>query len=143
MRLAPALAIVLLAAPALAQNRDPYTHLERPLADRFCDGMGREVAAGFAGTADCVSWIYAIEVEFDRAWKSAVGQSLAYAAALGRRPGIILVCTRSDALCRNASLGIRQTIGAIGARLTLWECLPTDPSLSACLRRECGPTGCA
>src|ERR1700754_64832 len=111
MRLLPAIFVVLLASPCVAQNRDPYTELEAPIVARLCAGMEQEVRVPAIGVADCVSATHAIEVEFDRYWKTAIARPLAYAAPLGRPPGIALVCARSAAHCLEASLGIRQTIG--------------------------------
>lgn len=50
----------------------------------------REVSC-YNGRADIVTNTYAIEVEFAKNWKHAIGQSLWYGLQLERQPGIVLI----------------------------------------------------
>ena len=40
---------------------------------------------------DCITDIYAIEVEFDKNWKEAIGQSLHYAESTNKKAAILLI----------------------------------------------------
>lgn len=40
---------------------------------------------------DCVTNIYAIEVDFANKWAEAVGQSLYYALCLNKKPAVVLI----------------------------------------------------
>ena len=73
-----------------------------------------------------------------RTGKQGVGQALAYAAAVDLRPGLILLCRKSDSLCLQHSLGAQEAFGAGHVSATIWECLPADESLDACRRVDVG-----
>jgi hypothetical protein len=48
------------------------------------------------GRVDCLAAEYAIEVDWANHWAEALGQSLYYAGATNRKPGIILLCGQSE-----------------------------------------------
>ena len=81
----------------------------KPWKDRYCEGMERENRLPDGGRVDCLSATLAIEVEWARDWYHAVGQSLYYASATGRKPGIVLLCESSEVhvegLCRHWGSG--------------------------------------
>ncbi|MCB1516147.1 MAG: hypothetical protein KDJ19_00815 [Hyphomicrobiaceae bacterium] len=137
MRIAIFLAAALFALPA------PADELEREFVYqvRFCEGMHMGVDLGSVGTADCTSDALAIEVGFFSKWKEDLGQSLAYAAAAGLRPGMISICDRDQGDCYRYDQGLQQTAAAFGLALEVWECLPTDMELSECHHLTLGPNG--
>ncbi len=45
---------------------------------------------------DCLTPQYAVEVEYDKNWKEAIGQSLHYAEATGKNPAILLIKRKSS-----------------------------------------------
>lgn len=55
-----------------------------------------EVRLSDGGRVDCVTSEYVYEVEFARKWAEAVGQSLYYAQATGKKPGIVLIAGADD-----------------------------------------------
>ena len=63
---------------------------------RYCEGMELEKHLPSGGRVDCLSPVYAIEVEWAQHWAEDVGQSLYYAGATNRKPGIILLCEQSE-----------------------------------------------
>jgi hypothetical protein len=121
-------------APALAQNVNENVH-----QGRLCADLQIEVTVGGQMRADCISDTHAIEIDFAQKWKEGIGQALAYGVATGLRPGLVLICERSEASCLISSLGLRQTLSALGYGITVWECRPTDERLKDCNRLEFGP----
>ena len=71
-------------------------HDERQWQSQYCEGMKLEKHLPSGGQVDCLSPEYAIEVEWAEKWAEAVGQSLYYADATARKPGIILLCEKSE-----------------------------------------------
>ena len=63
---------------------------------QYCEGMELEKHLPSGGYVDCLNPEYAIEVEWAQHWAEAVGQSLYYAGATNRKPGIILFCEQSE-----------------------------------------------
>ncbi len=120
-------------SPAIAQNVDENAHQAR-----LCADLQTEVAVGGQMRADCISDTHAIEIDFAQKWKEGGGQALAYGVATGLRPGLILICERSEASCLASSLGTQQTLSALGFGFTLWEYLPTDERLGQCHKSEFG-----
>lgn len=91
---------------------------------------------------DCISDTHAIEVDFTNKWAEAIGQSLQYASALRRLPGIILICrSESDpSLCLKHRYLIEQTMSYWRVGMTLWLCEGDAMTLADCRREEiCGP----
>jgi len=121
-------------APVIAANLK-----EADYQKRFCAGMALEVSLGAQRRADCLDQTHAIEVDWSDKWKEGIGQSMAYAAATGLLPGVILVCRRDPANCRASSRYTRETFSTMGVSATIWQCSPTDQSLKECIRREVAP----
>ena len=126
--------MIALAGPAWAQQQV----YERVHERRLCGDFQTEVTVGAQMRADCITDTHAIEIDFAEHWKEGIGQSLAYAAATGLRPGLILICRQSEASCLASSLGAEQTLGSLGIGSTLWLCHPTDEQLETCRRVEIG-----
>lgn len=87
---------------------------------------------------DCVSDMHAIEVDFTGKWGQAIGQALAYAAQLEKRPGIILICdsnTSADACLRHGYI-VEQAISHFNIGLTLWRCAADAAALGDCQKTE-------
>ena len=141
MPIARALAIAALiaASPAAAAGDDLQQSF---FEQRFCAAMALEVRAPQQIRVDCASATHAIEVEFHDLWRAGLGQALAYAAAMGLHPGMVIVCRSDEAHCRASSLGLRATLTRFTISATIWECLPIDRSLDDCLRLECGAGAC-
>lgn len=126
------LTLTLIVPPAVAQQQVP----ESVHQGRLCGDVLREVVLTGVGRADCVTDSHAIEVDFSGNWKAGIGQALAYGAATGLRPGLVLICRAQEATCLRHQLGIEQTIAAFGLPLTVWLCLPTDDDLDQCVRND-------
>lgn len=86
--------------------------------EKLCAGMELEVELANGARVDCVSETHAIEVDFTEDWAEALGQALLYAAATGKRPGIILVCRLAERHCLQHALRLEEAI-------TFWR-LPVD-----------------
>ena len=95
---------------------------------RYCEGMELEKHLPSGGRVDCLSPEYAIEVEWAQHWAEAVGQSLYYAGATNRKPGIILLCEQSEGpvegLCRSFVYGRRleYALKFVNAHVYVWTC---------------------
>lgn len=126
--------------PAISQ-----AHIERIWQERHCDGMelGKHLPSG--GYVDCLSAEYAIEVDWASKWAEAVGQSLYYADATGRKPGIILLCEESEGpvegLCRSYVYRLEYALKFVNAHVYVWACaIDKDLKLEDCFRPEIQPT---
>jgi hypothetical protein len=61
----------------------------------WCADRGRlEVVLPDGTRCDCLTETHAVEFDFASKWAEAIGQSLRYASATGRRPGIVLILER-------------------------------------------------
>jgi len=71
-------------------------HHERAYQESWCEGMGGTMEARLPDRTrvDCLTTVYAVEVDFARKWAEAIGQSLFYSAATGRRPGVLMIIER-------------------------------------------------
>ncbi len=123
-----AAAIILAASPAFAESARAYQ-------ERLCAVMQTEVTLASGARVDCLNHEFAIEVDFSDKWHQAIGQSLYYAAETGRKPGVILICRKSDDTCLGHSLRLQTTIGAWNLPITVWQCESDALALSDCLRR--------
>jgi hypothetical protein len=117
---------------SLAKDKKHYQRI-------YCAGMELEHILPSGGRVDCLSADYAIEVDYADKWAEAVGQSLYYAAATHRQPGIILLCpssaTHSEGLCRSYVYRLFDALGEVRTSVMVWECfLDTDKRLADCLR---------
>lgn len=95
---------------------------ERSYQDSLCAGMTIETALPNGGRVDCLSPIFAIEVDFSEKWHQAIGQSLYYAAETGLEPAIILICRKSERTCLGHSLRLQSTIAQWALPITVFEC---------------------
>ncbi|GFO68578.1 hypothetical protein GMLC_21570 [Geomonas limicola] len=88
---------LLIAGALLALSSSPviagHLHPEREYQAAWCQRAGgeQEVVLDDRSRVDCLTEVYAVEVEFAPKWKEAVGQSLFYGLKLKRRPGIVLI----------------------------------------------------
>ncbi len=108
---------------------------------RYCDGMELEKHLPSGGYVDCLSPEYAIEVDWAQHWAEAVGQSLYYAGATNRKPGIILLCEESEGpvegLCRSYVYRLEYALKFVSAQVYVWTCaIDKDVKLDDCFRPE-------
>jgi len=87
--------ILLMAAPAWAV---PHKYRERVYQAQWCnDHHGQmEVTLPDRTRADCLTDRYAVEVDFAYKWHEATGQSMHYAAMVGKQPAIVLILERAS-----------------------------------------------
>jgi hypothetical protein len=116
-------------------------HNEREWERVYCEGMELEKHLPSGGYVDCLSADYAIEVEWARHWAEAVGQSLYYAGATNRKPGIILLCEQSEGpvegLCRSYVYRLEYALKFVNAHVYVWTCaIDKDRKLDDCFRPE-------
>ena len=66
---------------------------ERAYQEHWCGQNGgvTEVTLADRTRVDCLTATHAVEVDFARKWAEAIGQSLYYARATGRAPGVVLI----------------------------------------------------
>jgi hypothetical protein len=104
---------------------------------RYCEGMELEKHLPSGGYVDCLSPEYAIEVDWAQHWAEAVGQSLYYASATGRKPGIILLCRESEGpvegLCRSYVYRLELALKFVKPHVYVWTCaIDKDQKLDDC-----------
>ena len=112
---------------------------------QYCAGMEIEKKLITGGRVDCFNEEYAIEVDWAHKWAEAVGQSLYYAAATNRKPGIILLCEESEGpvegLCRSYVYRLEHALKFVNAHVYVWTCaIDKDRTLDDCFRPEIQPT---
>jgi hypothetical protein len=120
------------------RNEDSWQH-------RYCVGMKLEQTVPYGGRVDCLSTEFAIEVDWAEHWAEALGQSLYYAGATGRKPAIILICPSSEVhaegLCRSDMYRLEEALKFVNTHVELWECFPdTDATLHDCTRPQLQPS---
>jgi len=111
---------------------------------RYCEGMQIDVHLPSGGEVDCLSDKFAIEVDWAAKWAESVGQSLYYADATHRKPGIILLCesseTHVEGLCRSYVYRLEEALRFVSTHVELWECfIDTDMKLDDCFRPQIQP----
>lgn len=111
---------------------------ERDYQRLLCDGMEQEIHISGIGRADCRDQSHIFEIDFANNWKSAIGQSFAYAYATDLRSGIVLVCRLAESDCLKYRLGIEQTLSAMDLPATLWTCGAENFDMAECRRTEFG-----
>lgn len=116
-------------AAALAAKESDF----QPL---LCKGMLQNRHLKNGTEVDCITDTHAIELEFTRHWAEAIGQSLQYASALERLPGIILVCVERKELCLKHQYLLEQTVTYWRIGMTLWLCDADATKLEDCTVRE-------
>ena len=123
------LALQFLMLPALlftasAALSAPHIHKEAYYRDLWCQvNHGDTEQRQPNGTiADCVTGIYAVEVEFAEKWQEAVGQSLNYSEQTGLLPGILLILeTDADLKYWNHLQEMVDALGEKGVSIQLWR----------------------
>jgi hypothetical protein len=121
------------------------SHKEKEWEPLYCKEMERETSLPSGGRVDCLSAEYAIEVEWAQHWAEGVGQSLYYAAATERKPGIILLCEESEGpvegLCRSYVYRLEYALKFVNTHVYVWTCaIDKDVELYDCFRPEIQPT---
>lgn len=109
---------------------------ESEFRSRFCAGMQQERVLPNGTRVDCITDRLAIEIDWTHKWAEAIGQSLLYSAATEKLPAIILVCKVDPAGCLKHEYLISEAVAYWKLPITVWLCMPSDQSLSACKRRD-------
>jgi hypothetical protein len=122
------------ASEAQRKNEDSWQQ-------RYCVGMELEKHLPSGGRVDCLSPEYAIEVDWAKHWAEALGQSLYYAGATNRKPGIILLCEQSEGpvegLCRSYVYRLEYALKFVNDHVYVWTCaIDKDRTLDDCFRPE-------
>jgi len=114
------LIILLFAVPVLAGHR----HLEKEYQAKWCSACGGnlEVYLIDGRRVDCLTDIYAVEVDFGKKAFEGIGQALHYARLTGKRPGVVYILeTQED---RKAVNDVLETCEKYG--ITVWTMTPED-----------------
>lgn len=127
----PRLALLVLAAivclvSCSGQAHAGHRHKERYYQEIWCAQHGGtlEVRLPSGLRIDCETATHAVEVDFAAKWAEAVGQSLAYAGATHKTPGILLILERpTDVRYLNKLL---QMIAIAGLSLDVWTITPEE-----------------
>ena len=84
-------------APKIQEPQKPKKYYERDYQEVFCKTLkGKtEHVLQDRTRVDCLSDIYAVEIDFARKWAEGVGQSLYYAHMTGRMPAVGLIVDRN------------------------------------------------
>ena len=92
--------------------------------DVWCEGYDgqTEVEQDDGTRVDCLTSNHAIEMEFARKWREAIGQSLHYALKTGRKAGIVLILQKPSDEQYWRSLG--EIIKHYRLPITLWRLGP-------------------
>ena len=111
---------------------------------RYCEGMELERHLPSGGYIDCLSPEYAIEVDCSEHWAEVIGQSLYYASATGRKPGIILLCRESEGpvegLCRSYVYRLEYALNFVKPHVHVWTCaIDKDLTLDDCFVPDIQP----
>ena len=123
--------------PVLLSVSASAKHSENFFQKRLCAGMEQERWLSRAkARVDCVNDTHAIEVEFARKYKQAIGQALLYASEMDLKPGVILVCVKEDGNCLRYGLLAEKTLARWHINSTVWKCGPVSLALADCLRVE-------
>ena len=119
-------------------------HDERQWQSQYCEGMKLEKHLPSGGQVDCLSPEYAIEVMGKEMGRSR-GQSLYYADATARKPGIILLCEKSEGPvegeCRSYVYRLEEALKFVNTHVYVWVCaIDKDVKLDDCFRPQIQPT---
>lgn len=103
-----------------------HLHTERVYQEHWCAAQPGTLEVSLPGglRIDCETVTHAVEVDFAPKWAEAVGQSLAYAAATGKRPGILLILEMSGDSRHLAKL--RSVIDAFALPIDVWTITPDE-----------------
>lgn len=94
---------------------------EDDYADLIQEHLGgeREVAVT-SGFIDLLTTEYAIEVEFARKWKQAIGQALWYGLQTSKTPGIVLIKKDNSDLKYAIQLGSALDYAGLAQKIRVW-----------------------
>ena len=99
-------------------------HPEKDYRDVWCKANygESEVTLADRTRVDCLTFDYAVEVDFSNKWAEAIGQSLHYARMTDRKPGIVLI-VETDKDLKHYYL-LEDAIKYICPRIKLWKMIP-------------------
>ncbi len=113
--------------PLLATAKVPVNHryFEKDYQNVWCsDHFGTlEVILADKARVDCVTETHAIEFDFAKKWAESIGQSLYYAEALHKSPGIVLIIEDRE---KDQKYTERVKSIADKSGITLWLMYPED-----------------
>ena len=98
-------------------GRKSERHYQKIWCDLHSGAM--EVRLDDGSRADCVTADYAVEVDFERKWSEAIGQSLWYAEQTGLKPAIVLVMDNLGDTKYYDKL--RKILGYVEIPIALWK----------------------
>ena len=102
-----------------------HEYFEKDYQNVWCsEHLGTsEVILADKARVDCVTDKYAIEFDFAKKWAESIGQSLYYAEALHKSPGIVLIIEdkQKDQKYKDRVKAIAEKTG-----ITLWLMYPED-----------------
>ncbi|RWK43742.1 hypothetical protein [Mesorhizobium sp.] len=126
------------------------------LIERYCAGMNTQFNNPDHTRTDCISGTHAIEVDFSKDFKTALGQALHYAlwtkdiaenpdtwarwyrqVPTPRKAGIIFTCSEDRRLetCADQVVRMKRIVEEYHLPLTIWDCNPKeDMALGDCLK---------
>lgn len=90
--------LVLLVFPGVAYSAGERLHYEAVYQETWCKGVGGQIEVRLPeGTRiDCLTAVYAVEVDFSDKWYQGIGQALYYAMKADKRPGLVLIKERES-----------------------------------------------
>jgi len=120
------LAVLLLTVVAPASALAKHLHLERAYQQVWCERQQGAMEVRLPGglRIDCETATHAVEVDFAAKWAEAVGQALAYGAATGKRPGILLILEKPSDETHLAKL--RSVITTYALPVDIWLIEPGE-----------------
>lgn len=81
---------------------------------------------------DCLTGLYAIEVDWSNKWAESIGQALNYAVLTRRNAGVILICKNSERTCANHIQRMKVTVRVYRLPIDVWFCSKNTFEISAC-----------
>jgi len=123
----PLMVLLIFAFPLIVFAKTPKNHVyfEKDYQKYWCNKhCGKiEVTLPDKARVDCVTDTHAIEFDFAPKWAESIGQSLYYAEALKKSPGIVLIVedkTRDEKYIKRVQ-AVSKNQG-----ITLWLIYPED-----------------
>jgi len=112
--------------PGVAYSAGERLHYEAVYQEAWCKGVGGQIEVRLPeGTRiDCLTAVYAVEVDFSDKWYQGITQALYYAMKAGKRPGLVLIKEReSDQKYIDRA---RALIEFYGMGIKVWMMSPGD-----------------
>ena len=90
--------LVFMLFPGVAYSAGERLHYEAVYQKAWCKGVGGQIEHRLPeGTRiDCLTPVYAVEVDFSDKWYQGIGQALYYAMKADKRPGLVLIKERES-----------------------------------------------